>query len=240
MNINDLAKMNNLTDEEVLIIDEIIKRIQKGEYKIAIREIASMFYVSTTSIVRLAKKLGYESYSEMLFGFKHQCLSPIEYHVPGVMQTMLITEQSLQVVDELVKDLLSNEYSRIHLVGIGYSQYICDYFSDKLNELDFCAHAKSPLDFVFDKPSLVIFISKSGETKDLLFIEKRCAKLNTKMYALSSNENSTFCKQIKRSVIIKSGRNVNVKFPDYFTGNSINFIEGVLAILYAKKGGKDD
>lgn len=37
MNINDLAKMNNLTDEEVLIIDEIIKRIQKGEYKIAIR-----------------------------------------------------------------------------------------------------------------------------------------------------------------------------------------------------------
>lgn len=53
MNINDLAKMNNLTDEEVLIIDEIIKRIQKGEYKIAIREIASMFYVSTTSIVRV-------------------------------------------------------------------------------------------------------------------------------------------------------------------------------------------
>ena len=86
MNINDLAKMNNLTDEEVLIIDEIIKRIQKGEYKIAIREIASMFYVSTTSIVRLAKKLGYESYSEMLFGFKHQCLSPIEYHVPGVVK----------------------------------------------------------------------------------------------------------------------------------------------------------
>ena len=64
--------------------------------------------------------------------------------------------------------------------------------------------------------------------------------MNTKMYALSSNENSTLCKQIKRSVIIKSGRNVNVKFPDYFTGNSINFIEGVLAILYAKKGGKDD
>lgn len=240
MNVNDLAKLNNLTDEEVLIIEEIIKRIQNGVYKIPIREISSMFYVSTTSVVRLAKKLGYESYSEMLFSFKQQCQSLIEYHVPSTMQSLVIAEKSLEVVDELIKDILSNEYARIHLVGIGYSQYVCDYFSDKLNELDFCAHAKSPLDFMLDKPSLIIFISKSGETNDLIFIEKRCSKLKTKMYVLSANENSTLCKHVKRNVIIKSGRKVNDKFPDYFTGNSINFIEGVLSILYAKKGDKND
>ena len=235
MNINDLAKQNNLSDNEILIINEIVKRIQTGEFKIPIREIASFAYVSTTSVVRLAKKLGYESYSEMLYGLKHQCLSPIEYRMPSIKQSVLMTEKSLEVVDELIKDISSNNYSRIHLVGIGYSQYICEYFRDKLNEIDFNAYSKSPLDFMADKPSLVIFISKSGETSDLIFIEGRCKKINAKMYVLSSNENSTLCKHVKRNIIIKSGRKANDKFPDYFIGNSINFIEGVLAILYDEK-----
>ena len=64
MNRNDLARQNNLTDNEVAVLEAILQRMDKGVYKIPIREIAKAAFVSTTSVVRLAKKMGYDGYSE--------------------------------------------------------------------------------------------------------------------------------------------------------------------------------
>ena len=63
MNINEIEKNNNLRANEVTILKEILLRIQNGRAKIPIREVAKSSYVSTTSIVRLAKKLGYSGYN---------------------------------------------------------------------------------------------------------------------------------------------------------------------------------
>ena len=71
MNIEKFAKNNNLRQSELEILIQIIRRIENGEYKIPIRDIAKSAYVSTSSIVRLAKKLGYNGYSEMLYGLKN-------------------------------------------------------------------------------------------------------------------------------------------------------------------------
>ncbi len=241
MNIKEIAKQNNLNQNELKILNEIMDRMYKGKYKIPIREIANASYVSTTSVVRLAIKLGYQGYSEMLYALKLECTTNIEYKVSDTIRSIVIAEDSLTIIDQFINDLLNEEFHRIHIIGIGYSDYVAQYLRDKLLELDYLATNKSPLDFVTQKKSLILFVSESGETNDLIFIEERCNKMNHKIYALSSSVNSTLCKHVKNHIIIKNGQGMN-KSPNYFIGNSINLIESILAILnsYIKEKKEND
>ena len=212
-----------------------MKRMEKGNYKIPIREIAQSAFVSTSSIVRLAKKLGYNGYSEMLYGLKTESTTNIEYNMTDTIRSIIILEESLNVIDRFIEDLLNSDNGRIHVIGIGYSDYAAQYFCDKLMELDYYATTKSPLDFPTQKKeSILFFISESGETNDLIFIQKRCQSLGYRTFVLCANKNSTLCRNAPNHIIIKKGRD-NHKFPNYFIGNSINLIESILAILNAKK-----
>jgi len=67
MNLYDITKKYILNDIELVIIETIINELSKGNQKISIRDIASQTYVSTTIIVKLAKKLGFVGYSQMLY-----------------------------------------------------------------------------------------------------------------------------------------------------------------------------
>lgn len=240
MNIKEIAKQNNLSQIDLTILNEISNRMFKGYYKIPIREIASASFVSTTSVIRLAKKLGYEGYSELLYALKIDSTTNVDYKASDAIRSIIIEERSLDVIDNFIRDLASGEYERIHVIGIGYSDYIAQYLRDKLLELDYFSTNKSPLDFLNSRKSLILFVSESGETTDLIFIEERCKKMNYKIYALSSTINSTLCKHVKNHIVIKNGKKKN-KAPNYFIGNSINLIESVLAILesYLKEE-KDD
>ena len=236
MNIEKFAKNNNLRQSELEILIQIIRRIENGEYKIPIRDIAKSAYVSTSSIVRLAKKLGYNGYSEILYGLKNESIANIEYNMTDTIRSIIILEESLNVIDRFIESLLNLKKSggRIHVLGIGYSDYAARYFCDKLLELDYYATTKSPLDFSTQKSSLLLFISESGETNDLIFIEKRCRSMRYQTFFLCANRNSTLCKNTSNHIIIKKGREKQ-KFTNYFIGNSVNLIESILAILDTKK-----
>ena len=234
MNINEIEKNNNLRANEVTILKEILLRIQNGRAKIPIREVAKSSYVSTTSIVRLAKKLGYSGYNEMLYSLKGDLVSSIEYRSSDAIRSITMSEASLNTIDTLIQEILSLEYERFHVIGIGYSGYVAEYFCDKLLELDYFATTKSPLDFEYYKKSLILFISESGETQDLIFIEERCQALGYSVYVLSANMKGTLCQHVKNSIILKKGREQK-NSPNYFIGNGINLVESVLAIIKANK-----
>ena len=79
-----------------------------------------------------------------------------------------------------------------------------------------------------------MFISESGETQDLIFIEERCQALGYSVYVLSANMKGTLCQHVKNSIILKKGREQK-NSPNYFIGNGINLVESVLAIIKANK-----
>lgn len=238
MNFSEIVKNNNLTQSETNILNKIINWLHEGKYKIPIRDIAKTCYVSTTTVVRLAKKLGYDGYSEMLFDLKTNLNKKVDYNIIGSIRSVVLSEESLDIIEQLINDLSNKNYERIHVIGIGYSDYPAQYLCDKLLELDYFATTKSPLDFINNKKSIVLFISESGETTDLIFIAKKCQFLHYKTYALSTSANSTLCNLISNNIIIDRGRKME-KFPDYFIGNSINLIESILSILLAKKQGSE-
>ena len=124
----------------------------------------------------LLKKLGYEGYSELLYALKIDSTTNVDYKASDAIRSIIIEERSLDVIDNFIRDLASGEYERIHVIGIGYSDYIAQYLRDKLLELDYFSTNKSPLDFLNSRKSLILFVSESGETTDLIFIEERCKK----------------------------------------------------------------
>ena len=58
---------NLLSDEEIRIVTSIIDHIERGEKRIGIQQIAQENYVSTTFIIKMCKRLGFEGYSELYY-----------------------------------------------------------------------------------------------------------------------------------------------------------------------------
>lgn len=234
MSLRDVIQKNNLNDNEIGIITAIYNHIDKKNYSITIREIAKESYVSTASVIRLAKKLGYLGYSDMLISLKNESVNIVEFRLRDVLNTILIDDHSLTLIDEFIADVLSGDYYRFHFVGIGYSSLPTTYLCEKFEELDYMATTKSPLDFNNDRPYILVLVSESGETSDLSFIADRCMHDNSKIFAISSREKSTLCSLVEKSIVIKRKRKNNLgnTYPNYFIGNTLILMESIITILH--------
>ncbi len=90
MNLHDITKKYILNDTELVIIETIINELSKGNQKISIRDIASQTYVSTTVIVKLAKKLGFVGYSQMLYVLNESIHQRFLLKIYLIYQSLLI------------------------------------------------------------------------------------------------------------------------------------------------------
>ena len=230
MNINEIIKHANVSNDEKKVIDVLHSEIKNGNDKITIRQLSKLSYASTGSIVRLAKKMGFYGYSDMVYSFRKQLDEVIEFDSSDTLSSVIISKESLDVVDELVKDICSSEYKRVHLQGLGYSNIACEYMRDKLVELNIFATCSNPIDLENNEPFLIVFVSNSGESVDLLRIVERCRNRNCKMYVISSQERSKLCNLVKDHIIITHKK--NLQRSTYFTGNAIILMEKIANAIY--------
>jgi len=232
MNIVEIIKHANLDENEKLIIDLLYEYVKNGNSKITIRDLSKLTYSSPSSIVRLAKKIGFYGYSDMLFSFRKQLASNVKFEFTDSLSSVIISEDSLHVLDQLIVDIASRKYHRIHVYGLGYSNYVCNYFRDKLVEMDYFATCSNPIDVINNESCLVLFVSNSGETSDLVKIAKECIKNNFKMYTISSQQSSKLCKIAQNNIIISQENEHNLNQTcKYFTGNAIILLEKISSTI---------
>lgn len=103
MNLMDLSKRHLLNETEHRILSCILDAVERQESRIPIRGIAAESYVSTTTVLKLAQKLGYEGYSDMIYSLK--------YHAEEERNPSSSIELSsiLKTVDFTCVDLLARE-----------------------------------------------------------------------------------------------------------------------------------
>ena len=234
MNVKEILKNVTLDREEKKVIETLYEQLQQGKDKVSIRQLASQTYVSTSSIVRLAKRLGFYGYSDMVFSFKKYQKEVIEFNDTDTLNPVIISSESLKIVDELVDDILSGNYKRFHFQGLGYSDLVCKYIVNKLVEMEYFATEVNPMDVNDGKDSCIaVFVSKSGETNDFYKIIDSCKNKGYKMYVICSQENSTICQKVQHNIIIsqKDGQQTN----SYFTGNAIILMEKIATAVYNYK-----
>lgn len=230
MNLLDLSKMYNLSNTENQIVDRIIYLLQNQE-KITIRKVAKQTYVSTTTIVNLAKKLGFNSYSEMMHEMKRSFKSDNRGTKIELYDELFsnITEED---VDSFISQLNKYKDKRIFLLGIGYSAIGTTYFNKKLSASGFAVYEGSPLDMINEKidKSLVIVISRSGETNDLIHIMNRMKSYDYETVLFTANKNSTLGTMVDLVFEIYDGNLTPFTIaPDYFLGKILILFEFLIS-----------
>lgn len=234
MNLQSLERWNNLSTEEMRTLREIVSRIDQGEERISVRAVAESAYVSTASIVRLAKKLGFEGYSELLYVLKHE-RSREGFRYAVDFEALSLDERTFETVDDLASELLDGRYARIHVMGVGYSDLTARYLCDRLLEQGLFAVCKSPLDFSDDRAYLTIFVSESGETKDLTFVQERLHAKGLNDFVFTAEKSSTLAEGATRCILIKRGHAGSPHGSNYFVINCLECIESLIARMDAMR-----
>ena len=74
MEQNHYLLTNLLSEEEERIITSITAHIEKGGKRPGIQQIANENYLSTTFIVKMCKRLGFDGYSELYYNYRGEYL----------------------------------------------------------------------------------------------------------------------------------------------------------------------
>jgi Transcriptional regulators len=238
MNLYDITKKYILNDIELVIIETIINELSKGNQKISIRDIASQTYVSTTMIVKLAKKLGFVGYSQMIYLLNESIHQKVSIENLSHLSEF-VNNADIDKVQKLIDDIYQHKHEKIYLVGVGFSDIITHYFLKRLASFDIFAYDGAPIDCISarSKPSITIIFSKSGETADLIQIIKLSKKMGHTIYSITTSRQSTIAQLSDYHIELEYKRNKFFDTPDYYVGTGIFVVENILAEVMKKEEG---
>lgn len=176
------------------------KSLTRGEYrvlahltahpllvgKMTVRELAQVTYVSTATIMRLCRKLGFSGYSELIWHCK-QLLSDTPHigveaglnaELPALFSQFIANYQQTfrWVTEEKRRQFarLLREKESFFLYGAGFSYLFAEYLTKKLQVLGKTAFISGPGDsrniFLSNAARYEVFIavSRSGETEQVV------------------------------------------------------------------------
>lgn len=235
MNFSDISKRHVLNETEILILEEITRQLQNDNIKLAIRDLAKATYVSTTTIIKMAKKMGFQGYSQMIYSLNESIHRQVDKQDTYAMKHYL-AQEDIEIVEVLAQDIYEHRKQKIYLVGLGFSSIITTYFMKRLAELDILAYDGAPIDSIVSGslPSILVFFSKTGETEDLIQICKTSKHFHHRVYTITTNKNSSLASLSDHPIILNYRANALYDVPDYYVGYAIFLIENILALLIDK------
>ena len=206
----DYTADRELNDSEKEILFFLIQRKRKGEHP-SIRTVAEKLFLSTSSVIRMCKKLGFSGYSEFMYhlGLKMKQAGdsdpgnvktihrPIEYarrqFLDHYMRTFDAIEE--QSIEGFLQEL--NNHNKIYLYGAGFSTLFSSYLAKKLELFGFYVYSGTTSDsralFLnnISRYQLFIVFSRSGETGRVIEKVKIAKEQGMKTVLFTGNREST-------------------------------------------------
>lgn len=203
LDISKMVDKYKLTQIEENILTYIINNIENVK-KIGVRGIAREHYTSTTTIVNLAKKIGYAGFLDMYYNLSFLLKNKKiyfegeennKYHGVNMKELLSVIEQ--KNIDDFINLLIENKNETIYTSGLGFSYPIAQYLTRKLLVLGFnCIYSDvyESYDVNPVKAKLFINISKSGETGFLLKASEFAKKSGIKIVSFTGEAENTLGK----------------------------------------------
>lgn len=209
--------MNTLSPVEQDIYRFISNNLDKLPY-MRVREVAYEADVSTTSVFRFVQKIGYESYIEFKYHAKQFVTDSSKESMHQIQPFTL--KQRIDMFDmnlfhpdiEYQLQRCAEEITKadfILFIGLGASSSIAQYAARKMANLGFfCLNLEEltyPIHSLLqNKNNLLIFLSVSGETSELIEIIRGIKKgYNLKKYCITQNKDSTLARCCDYSIEYK-------------------------------------
>lgn len=203
LDISKIVDKYHLSKVEENILIYIINNIDHVK-EIGVRGVAKEHYTSTTTIVNLAKKIGYSGFLDMYYNLSFTLKDKRKYFNSGKNNKYYgveLEELLALIEDKDISDfidlLIKNKNEVIYTNGLAFSYFIAQYFTRKLIVLGFkCIYSEAyeSYDVNAIKAKLLIAISKSGETDFIVRASESAKKNGIKIVSFTGEAENTLAK----------------------------------------------
>lgn len=191
LDIDYIVKKHRLNSLEKDILTSIKEKILKQE-KISIREVAKINYTSTSVIYNCIKKIGFNSFTDLIFYIKNS-------------KTEVDIDDNLTLP---IKILTSNPDSLIMFLSVGIANNITSYMNERITLIGRRSIANTHLQLLnknLTNDTVLIVVSESGETDSLLDMIKEANSNNIPIISFVGKNNSSIAKLSTFSFEIEKG-----------------------------------
>lgn len=215
-----------LTEVEKRIYQVLLQSVKQKE-KETVAQLAKRANVAPSSIVKLAKKMGYPGWNEMYYTLCSQATDSISLSFDNF--AFLTDEDANEYIETLCQLLDDFRTSRMLVVSIGDSESAGTYLLKKLWHRGFIAMPLHRGQLEQHEPGLLFAINESG-----IVLLSQCveAKQNDiTLVSITSNHKSPLASNSHITVEIKNQKSQLERYnPNFFAARVIIFIE----LLFAK------
>lgn len=214
------SNYENFTPTEKNIADFFIHNDKKGD--LSAKKLAEKLFVSEASLSRFAQKCGFRGYREFIYEYKQKFVEKqdeITNNVSQVLETYQeLLNKTYSLIDEnqlkRVIDYL-NKAQKVFVCGKGSSGLAANEMETRFMRIGVNIDSITDADqmkmrAVFhNEKSLVIGLSISGETKEVLYFLKEAHNKNAKTVLITSqnrDELRSYCDEI---ILVPSLKHLN-------------------------------
>ncbi len=231
-----LYATNGLTDAERDIMEFIANNMEDA-ISMGANGIARACYTSSTSVTRLAKKLGYKNSRDMLFAFEHLSHTPSGFSASRNGSYLRYRPHDLN----RLFDVLSRK-GCIGMAGQGYSALVTTYMERKLmafgcqviqqNDLE----PHTILKNFGAQLDAYLLVTKSGNTRAILDTAEECHNVGVPVIGITGNSNSALRQYADSLFVIQDDAPFDIENtePNYFFGYCILAFEEILGTFLAR------
>lgn len=245
----DLSKLiygKNLTEAETNVLHYIIEHIDDVT-KMGVRTIAKNNFTSTSTIMRLTKKLGYAGFIDMYY----RLLPLVKQVETSEQETIdfvnsygsqtLLQNNNYHQLKEFAK-LLSEENDKfIFIYATGFSAIVAEYICKKLLVLGKKCILSSGMDSIgvfennLDYVGTLLVVSRSGETKQVLDKVKTAKENNIYTISFTNEKDNSINKIADLKLKIQDNNTLDDRnmMPNTFFPNVLMLTE-ILVYEYHK------
>lgn len=232
--------MLKLSSNEQTIMTYVVKNMHAVK-NMSIRDLASACFVSTTTIFRLVKKLGYEGYSEFIDAIIETEAESRKIHIPSVIQNENYRDSYLKNIVEAVKVITDEKIEKfqtimsrnpdIYIIAEGLSREVGRYFVRLLTTLGFNvsfpieSYEKNNTLKKIKRDDVVLVLSYTGDNESVVHQLER-------IFAIATPTIMSFTRADNNAIQNMSDLNFYV-FADQidFEGTDVTSRVGMIAIM---------
>lgn len=188
-----MKKINNGFDKIDRDILDYLKKNPKEALKLGVRGVANKFNTIPSKIVRLAKKLNYSGFLEMIYSFKYNDINEYDNLTIEIRKKFFFRVRDKKEIDEFLYLIKTSKFA---VYGEGFSSLISNYIYQKLLVLGL-----EPINVLWIDPAfflnikkdidMILIISKSGETESCCKFANLIKEAGGKVASFTGNSNST-------------------------------------------------
>ena len=224
MGDNYFLLTNLLSEDERKVITGIAAHIERGEKRVGIQQIANENFLSTTSIVKMCKRLGFDGYSELYYHLSRQLASS--------------GDRKAENLKSLI-DMFTTGEGFSNIVGTYITQRlsICGFMAfNNVHFYDYMLFQEAHRGAVNDEAAVMFAVSQSGETEPVLNDVRHAKQHGHKIVAFTRRGDSKLA-QLSDLVFVLDGTKQTLagSLPNPFFGHVILVFEDLMARYFERK-----